>query len=618
VLSSLYHGRIGQPPMPSAASADEPDLQPGEQRLYCTHGQLGAQPPWQPVRHGEYLCLSIGQPRFQDPALARVASEQGPAAAWIAALQAHGAQAPAGVHGRHATIVIRDNPAEAWLISDRFGTWPLCYAFDGPDAGNRASGGLSFSARANAVPGQHNAAINLQSIFDYLYFHMIPAPQTLFDTVHRLPAGHVLHWTPQRVHIAPWWTPHFEEHARPDFDTAKARFLELVRTAVTRETQDGQAVGTFLSGGTDSSTVCGMLCQALGEPARSYSIGFDANGYDEMAYARIAAHHFGADHRAYYVTPDDLLDGIPRIATHYDQPFGNSSAVPAWICASRARQDGIGKLLAGDGGDELFGGNARYARQRVFGWYEGLPGGLRSHLLEPLLDHPLARKLPPLRKAASYTQQAKVPLPDRMQMYNMLLRLGTGTLFTDAFLSQVRQHAPLEQQRDIWRSIHADSQIDRMLAYDWKYTLSDNDLPKVVGSTQLAGLEVAFPFLDDALLAFSTSLPPEWKLRRLTLRWFFKESLRGFLPDAIIAKKKHGFGLPFGVWACSHDGLRALASDSLHSFTGRGILRPEFTRALFDTHLPSHPGYYGELVWIIMMMELWFRQHAPDFCLTSA
>jgi asparagine synthase (glutamine-hydrolysing) len=112
-------------------------------------------------------------------------------------------------------------------------------------------------------------------------------------------------------------------------------------------------------------------------------------------------------------------------------------------------------------------------------------------------------------------------------------------------------------------------------------------------------------------------LPAEYKLKGLKLRWFFKEALRGFLPDEIITKKKQGFGLPFGVWVTQHQGLKRLAVDSLNSFAQRGIVRPEFIKPLLETHLAAHPGYYGEMVWILMMLEQWLRQHAPDYSLKS-
>jgi asparagine synthase (glutamine-hydrolysing) len=353
-----------------------------------------------------------------------------------------------------------------------------------------------------------------------------------------------------------------------------------------------------------------MLCKVLGVPARTYSIGFDASGYDEMAYARIAARHFGTDHHEYYVTPDDLLEGIPAVAAHFDQPFGNSSAVPAWICARHAHDDGIELLLAGDGGDELFGGNSRYARQRIFGWYDAIPAAVCRHLIEPALSVPAIGRLPLIRKGASYVEQARVPLPDRTEMYNLLLRLGPENVFVPAFLAAVDPRHPTRMQRETWQDIRAGALINRMLAFDWKYTLADNDLPKVVGATGLAGVDVGFPLLADALVDFSLRLPPEWKLKGLTLRWFFKEALKDFLPPEIIAKKKHGFGLPFGVWAATHPGLRQMSVRALESFGARGIIREDFLHHLVSDLLPAHPGYYGEMVWIVMMLEHWLAAHA--------
>src|SRR5262249_32605352 len=159
----------------------------------------------------------------------------------------------------------------------------------------------------------------------------------------------------------------------------KREFRSLLRSAVSAELNGGKA-GCFLSGGTDSSTVAGMIGEATGVPAATYSIGFDAQGFDEMQYARVAARAFRTEHHEYYVTPDDLVQSIPKIANHYDQPFGNSSSLPAYICARMAREDGVVRILAGDGGDELFGGNSRYAKQRVFSAYDRVPAGIKRTL----------------------------------------------------------------------------------------------------------------------------------------------------------------------------------------------------------------------------------------------
>ena len=131
--------------------------------------------------------------------------------------------------------------------------------------------------------------------------------------------------------------------------------------------------------------------------------------------------------------------------------------------------------------------------------------------------------------------------------------------------------------------------------------------------TALAGVEVGFPMLDSALVDFSMRLPTSYKLNGLKLRWFFKEALRDFLPDEIITKKKQGFGLPFGVWAHSHAALNALATDALHSLATRGFVRPAFIKTLLQERLAQHPGYYGEMIWILMMLEQWLRKHAPGY-----
>jgi len=548
---------------------------------------------------GTPATLALGAPRFLDPALAEAARRDGAPAAWKAALSGDPLQALGRVSGDFA-VGLADERGRTVLAVDRFAIRTLCWRI--------VDGRLHYAERADTLAAlEPRAAIDPQAIFDYLYFHVIPAPRTIFQGVHRLPASHCALFEGGRLTLAPYWQPRFEEPRRADFSALAAEFRSRVRDAVAAQLDGGKAA-CFLSGGTDSSTVAGMIGEASGRPAATYSIGFEAEGYDEMQFARIAARRFGTEHHEYYVTPDDLVASIPKVAVHYDQPFGNSSVLPAYHCATMARADGVTRLLAGDGGDELYGGNTRYAKQRIFGWYGHVPAPLRRGLMEPLLERTPLGGLPLARKGRSYVEQAKVPMPDRMQMYNLLLRLGPGNVFTPDFLAQVDTADPLRQQREVWRPTAGASAINRMLAYDWRYTLAETDLPKVVGSTSLAGVQVGFPFLDASVVDFSLALPAEYKLKGLKLRWFFKEALRGFLPDEIIAKKKQGFGLPFGVWATRHPALRAFATDSLHSLAGRGIVRAAFARQLVDELLPQHPGYYGDMVWILMMLEQWLRQ----------
>ena len=565
-------------------------------------GPAGAPP-------GTLPALTSGRPRFAGARLAGIAAAQGDLAAWRAALAEaapgpEGAAAVAGAVGGDFAVGLTDAAGRTFLAVDRFAIRTLCWRV--------IDGALHFAERADTLAAlPPRAEIDPQAVFDYLYFHVIPSPRTIFQGVHRLPPAHCAWFEGGRITVAPYWVPRFVEPAQADFPALAGQFRQLIRDAVAAQL-DGSKPACFLSGGTDSSTVAGMIGEAAGRPAATYSIGFEAQGYDEMAFARIAAKRFGTEHHEYYVTPDDLVRTIPEMAAHCDQPFGNSSVVPAYHCARMARDDGVTRLLAGDGGDELFGGNTRYAKQRVFGWYDGVPAPLRKGLLEPVLERSPLGALPLARKGRSYVQQAKVPLPDRMQQYNLLLRLGTDAIFTPEFLARTDAADPLRQQREVWQQVQGTGALNRMLAYDWRYTLAEADLPKVRASTALAGVAVGYPFLDPALVDFSLGIPAEYKLKGLKLRWFFKEALRGFLPDEILAKKKQGFGLPFGVWATQHPGLKAFATGSLHALAGRGIVRAAFARQLVDELLPQHPGYYGDMVWILMMLEQWLRQQPGE------
>ncbi len=552
--------------------------------------------------------LCLGQPRFQDPSLKQVHEREGVVAAWRRAFSDDGASAPGKVQGDFA-IAVETPDQGTFLAVDKFAIRTLCYRV--------ADGRLLFAERADAL-ADATPDLDPQAIFDYLYFHIIPSPRTVFRDVFRVPPGHCVHFHQGRLNVAPYWRPAFTEDAGCTFAELRSEFLSLLETAVATRLGSG-ATGCYLSGGTDSSTVAGMATRLGGRPAETYSIGFDAEGYDEMEYARIAARHFGTRHHEYYVTPDDLVTGMPLVAASYDQAFGNSSAVPAYYCALRAKQDGIDSLLAGDGGDELFAGNTRYAKQQVFAAYGRLPAPLRRGVIEPaLVDSGVLDHVPLLRKGASYVRQARVPMPERMQTYNLLFHLGLDEVLSPGFLAAIEADEPRRHQAEVYASCPPASLTNHMLYFDWRYTLAENDLPKVVGSAALAGIDSRFPLLDDRLLDFSLKLPTSWKLRRLKLRWFFKEALRGFLPDEVITKKKHGFGLPFGPWAVEHGPLRTLAADALHALADRDLVRRPFVDTLLQRHLPAHPGFYGELVWILAMLELWLRRHAPSYRMPDA
>jgi asparagine synthase (glutamine-hydrolysing) len=524
------------------------------------------------------------------------------AARLLDAYRSEGKQVLQRLHGDYGVALLQPESGHALLAVDRMSIRNLVYTAT-------PRGGLAFGPTCDALarcPGL-TLDVDPQGIFNYLYFHAIPGPATAFRGVRRVPPGHAVDFTDGRTTVIRHWRPRFVENSRRDFDPLKREFRAAMEDGV-RASLDGDRCGAFLSGGTDSSTIAGMLGKVSGAPAATFSIGFHAPGYDEMVYARTAARHFGTRQHEYYVTADDVVDAIPRIAATYDQPFGNASAIPTYYCAKLASTSGITRMLGGDGGDELYGGNARYARQAQFARYESIPRPLRHWLVEPLARSlPLTARVALLRKARSYVAQASQPMPDRYESYNLLERLGLDNVCAPEFLASVDPGAPRARLREVWADVDAESLINRMLALDFQFTLADNDLPKVTRMCELAGVDVTFPMLHDPVIDFSLALPPDHKLRGATLRWFFKEALKDFLPPEIIAKQKHGFGLPVGVWLQEHRALHELAGDSLTGLARRGIVRREFLRRLVDEQLREHGAYYGTMVWILMMLELWFK-----------
>lgn len=518
---------------------------------------------------------------------------------------ARGPQACQALSGAFVLAVVDTLGGQVCLAVDRCGSLPLLY--------QRTPHGLLFGSSATALQAHPDAARELapQALFHYLYFHMIPAPYAAYEQQARLLPGEYLSYRHGTVTRGRYWTLAFDEQHRPPFADLKSRFRGALDAAV-RQAADlvtpPAKVGAFLSGGTDSSTLAGLLGQIGNGRASTYSIGFDVAGYDEMYYARLAARHFNTDHHEYYVTANDVVAAIPRIAAACDQPFGNSSVVPAYYCAQLAAADGATRLLAGDGGDELFGGNERYARQALFARYERLPSALRQLVLEPLLFGALGNiEAAPLRKARSYVGQALTSMPARLESYNLLRRYGPGEMLTPEFLSRIDIGMPQADLDSCYWQARALSQINRMQALDMRYTLADSDLPKVRQACALAGVDVAFPFLSDDMLAFSAQLAPEAKLHGTRLRHFFKQALRDHLPRAIVCKRKHGFGLPFGPWLQNHADLRALAYDSLSDLKRRRIVRASFIDALTGRLVHEHPAYHGTMVWVLMMLEQWLR-----------
>jgi len=542
------------------------------------------------------------------------------------------------LRGAWALIIVDPGRQRILVATDRMGRQPLYYHVDG---GSTLIGSSLDSIRK--LGGIVD--LDAQALYQYLYFHMIPAPAAVMAGCQKLGPATALEITTEGQRLYHYWSPSFQESRPGSKISAYAELRTCLRTAVARCASDvahsnavrhsknsgdreptRQKVGAFLSGGLDSSTVAGILSELQGGGSEAYAIGFDAQGYDEMPYARITAAHFGLHLHERYVTPDDVVEALPKIATAFDEPFGNSSALPAYFCARMAVDDGVDVLLAGDGGDELFAGNMRYAWQTMFEHYCNAPQWLRTRFIEPALNS-LPQALPLSGKARSFIRQANTVLPDRLHYYSFLEQNHPQEVFSDDFLEHVDRDQPLALLRQIYHQPVKASALNRMLYLDWQITLSDNDLRKVSQACELAGVTVRYPMLDDELVTFSTTIPSAWKLpgtrlsQRLVkgdgLRHFYKQALSQWLPKATLRKHKHGFGLPFGLWMKTHKPLQELAYDNIVGLKARGFFKPEFLDRAITLHRDGHAAYFGELIWILMSLELWLQAKLTDYRYTG-
>ena len=547
-------------------------------------------------------CVAIlhGRPRFVDEELAAIARERNPARAVARGWERLGTKLPTVIEGSFALAVLQPAKRRAFLALDRIGIERLCY-------GER-NGDLVFGASAQSI-GAHPAfgrEIDLQSVYDYLFFHMIPAPGTIYRGIRKLLPGECLMFENGTALRSFYWQPDYRVASGKSFDGHRAEFRDILAQSV--DAADGGAgTAAFLSGGTDSSTVVGSLTTVRKGPVDAFSIGFDAQGFDEMEFARCAAERFSTRMREYYVKPGDIVTAIPIIASEYDEPFGNDSGVPTYFCARAAKDAGFESMLAGDGGDEIFGGNERYAKQRIFESYFHVPSFVRRGLIEPASHLPVLGDHLPLRKLRSYVDQANVRLPMRLETYNFLRRSPLTEILDPAFVAAVNPHHPDDALTEVYGRTSSDHFLNGLMHVDLKFTLADSDLRKVSTMTEVAGIEARYPLLDDRLVAFANRLPVDYKVRGTRLRWFFKEALRDVLPEKIINKKKHGFGLPFGIWSEEHAPLREIVAASLADLGRRGWVKPAYLDRILRMQREEHATYYGKMIWVTMMLERWLQ-----------
>jgi len=533
-----------------------------------------------------------------------LASERpGPAMLLAALYQRYGERFIEKLRGGFSVVLW--DLAERRLLAaiDGFGIKRLAWHDDGKV--------VLIGSRVEAVrAGTEGLEVNPRAIVNVVNFSANLAPETIFTRVHRLSPGMLLHASERETRTVSYWDMRYGVGG----DSGEKRLARELEAVVERSVAahcggDGaSSLGAFLSGGTDSSTVVGMMTRTLKSPVKAFSIGFQEQPFNELHYADIAADRFGSEHHTYLVSAADCQTSLPAIIRCFDEPFGNASAIATYFCARLAAENGVSTLLAGDGGDELFGGNERYAIERVFEIYHLVPAWLRRTLIEPLSALPIDNGL--MRRARGYIRRANLPGPERMFSFQFLRAYAPEDVFDADFLRSLGSYDVLSIPAGHYAHAPARDHLDQLLYVDMKVTLADNDLPKVTCVSELAGVRTRFPFLDREVAEFSGRIPARLKLKRFQKRYLFKRAFRDLLPAEIIRKKKHGFGIPVALWIKSNPEMRELAHDTLLSARarGRGYFRHGFIQELLQKHDATDSTYYGDILWTMLMVELWHKQ----------
>lgn len=530
-------------------------------------------------------------------------ADTGVAALMAALYQRFGASFIEKLNGNFSVVLWDRGRRELVAAVDGFGVNRLVYA----DAG----GVLLVSSRIDALlqAGECAADVNPRAIANFMNFGVNLAPETIFQQIRRIPPGSMLLARESGTRLQQYWDMRYgAEDARESERALGERLEALVERAVAARIRANGAAGAYLSGGTDSSTVVGMMARATGSGVKAFSIGFEERQFNELEYAEIAARKFQADHRTHLVNAADCFDALPRMVPYFDEPFANSSAIPTYFCARLAAANGVRTLLAGDGGDELFGGNERYRTDKVFDVYQRVPRALRKGLIEPVLGcAPFENG--PVGKARRYIRRSNIPPVERFFSYNLLCTHPLREVFCDDFLEQLGDYSVLDAPSRYYRAAAARDHLDRLLYIDVKITLGDSDLPKVTQMSELAGIQTRFPFLDRSVAEFSGRMPANLKVKGFEKRYLFKRAFRNLLPAEVIRKRKHGFGIPVASWLKSDRRMREFSRDTLFSARslGRGYFRRDFLDELMRLHETDDSSYYGDNVWSFLVLELWHR-----------
>jgi len=518
----------------------------------------------------------------------------------LRAYEAHGPECVQRLRGMFAFAILDERARRLVLARDRAGIKPLVYAWDGRR--------LLFASEIKAILEDPSVGrdLDLDALGEYLTFHYVPAPRTIFTAIRKLPPAStlVLSLDGGEPVVSRYWSLRFV----PDVRVTEREWVERLRAELTDAVRchmiSDVPIGAFLSGGMDSSTVVALMAQASGTPIRTFSIGFDEADFDELRFARQVATRYGTDHYELVVKPN-ALEVLPKLAWHFDEPFADSSAIPTYY-VSKITREHVTVALSGDGGDENFAGYRRYARALAL--HERFDRGA-GRLTRPLLK--LASELLPVGAPgqALAGMLGAGPLERYFRLVTYQRRETLRRLLSDDLAAPVSSaSSPALFARLASEGDTADY-VSTLQHIDLATYLPGDILAKVDAMSMAVSLESRVPLLDHRLMEFLATVPSTFKLRNGRGKYLLQRAMAQDLPGEILTRRKMGFGVPLGAWFRRE--LRDMARDVLLGSQARerGLFRPSEVESLLATHDSGRRDCSARL-WSLICFELWMRQWA--------
>jgi asparagine synthase (glutamine-hydrolysing) len=483
------------------------------------------------------------------------------------------------------------------LARDRFGIKPLYY--------RHLDGGLSFASELKAMleqPG-FSREIDPKAVSAYLAFNSIPAPLTIFAEARKLPPGHLLSWEGGEVAL--------RRYARAGAVTGGERGgSEAELAAELREVLDDSVrahlvadvpVGVLLSGGVDSGGLAALASAHAEEPLRTFSIGFEEEGFDELSRARLVAQRYGTDHHELVVRPD-AVELLPKLVEAFDEPFGDSSALPTYLVSQLAAGH-VKTAMSGEGGDELFGGYYTYVADLL---------ARRVGRLAPLA-RPLAEALPSRHervgfdyKAKRFARAAALPPLERHHAWKEIFSPEARAGLAGA---EAASWDPVDLYRERYAETAGTDPLARMQDVDLGIYLVDDLLVKTDRLSMAHSLELRVPFLDPKVAEFAFSLPRRMKVRGFQKKRLLRRALGPLLPREIVHGRKQGFSIPLAAWL--RGPLEPFAREVLSpgALERQGLLDPAAVAPVLDRHISGQEDLSRQ-IWGLMALTLWFDRYA--------